>query len=342
MRNVTLIGIDTAKNVFHFHAVDNNGKEVYQRKLSRSQLLEFLSNHPPCSIAIEACSASYHWAREFNNLGFSTKIISARYVKRYASTRNKNDFNDAKAIVKAARDPDIHEVAQKSIQQQEMQAVHTLRDGLVRSRTATINRLRALLTEFGIVLPKSRQKLMNLLPLVLDEDLKLTELTRQLVHDQYDLVKYFDAEISKQDKRIKSFARQSERAVRLQEIPGVGPILSTALTYMIADPKVYKSGRQCSAALGLTPKEHSTGGKQRLGSISGEGNSYLRKILVQGAQAVLARAHKRQNEPLLRWAYELKIKKNNNLAAVALANKIVRIAWALLVNDTKFAYKASV
>lgn len=339
-RNVTTIGIDTAKNVFHLHAVNKQGKEVYQRKLNRSQLLEFLANHPACMIAIESCSGSYHWARAFKSVGHNVKIISARHVKKFANTRNKNDFNDARAIVKAALDPDIHEVAHKSIQQQEIQAIHTMREGLIRLRTATINRLRALLTEFGIVLPVSREKLMRSLPAVLENaDNELTELVRQIVAEQYDVIKNLSLEINKFDKRLKLCVRDSESAKRLQQIPGVGPVISTALTYMIADPKVYKNGRQCAAALGLTPKEHSTGGKQRLGSISCEGNSYLRKILVQGAQSVLSRAAKRQNEPLMKWAYQLKMKKSNNLAAVALANKITRIAWAMLVNQSEFAYK---
>lgn len=342
-RNVTTIGIDTAKNVFHLHAVNQQGKEVYQRKLSRAQLLEFLANHPICMIAIESCSGSYHWARAFKNIGHKVKIISARHVKKFANTRNKNDFNDARAIVKAALDPDTHEVAHKSIRQQEIQAIHIMREGLIRLRTATINRLRALLTEFGVVLPVSREKLMKTLPAALeDNNSKLTELVRQIANEQFEVIKNLTLEINKYDKRLKICARDCESAKRLQQIPGIGPVISTALTYMIADPKVYKNGRQCAAALGLTPKEHSSGGKQRLGRISGEGNSYLRKILVQGAQSVLSRAPKRQNEPLMKWVYQLKMRKSNNLAAVALANKITRIAWAMLVNQSEFAYKQAI
>lgn len=338
--HVTTIGIDTAKNVFHLHAVDKQGKEVYQRKLNRSQLVAYLANHPTCLIAIESCSGSYHWARTFTSLGHRVKIISARHVKKYAHTRNKNDFNDARAIVKAALDPDIHEVAHKSLEQQEMQAVHILRDGLIGQRTATINRLRALLTEFGIVLPLGREKLMALIPTVLDNNNHaLTDLVKVMVSEQYGIIKQISQDINRYDKRIKDCAKTSEKAQRLQQIPGVGPVISTALTFMIADPKVYKNGRQCAAALGLTPKEHSTGGKQRLGRVSGEGNAYLRKILVQGAQSVLRRASQRENEPLMKWVHQLKVRKGNNLAAVALANKITRIAWAMLVNQTEFAYK---
>jgi transposase len=342
-RNVTTIGIDTAKHVFHLHAVDKQGKEVYQRKLSRSQLSQYLANHQPCMIAIESCSGSYHWARTFKSFGHTVKIISARHVKKFANTRNKNDFNDAKAIVKAALDPDIHQVAHKSIQQQEIQAVHIIRDGLIRQRTTTINRLRALLTEFGIVLPLSREKLMKLIPTILENDSHdLTELVKIIVSEQYEIIKQISQEINKYDERIKAYVKHSENAKRLQQIPGVGPVISTALTYMIADPKVYKNGRQCAASLGLTPKEHSTGGKQRLGSISKEGNAYLRKILVQGAQSVLRRASKRQNEPLMKWVYQLKNRKCNNVAAIALANKITRIAWAMLVNQSEFGYKQNI
>lgn len=338
--NVTIIGIDTAKNVFHLHAVDKQGKQVYQRKLSRKQLLEFLANHPVCKIAIESCSGSYHWARTFKELGHSVKIISARHVKKFANTRNKNDFNDAKAIVKAALDPDTYEVAHKTIQQQEIQAVHTMRDGLIRQRTATINRLRALLTEFGMVLPVGREKLMKLIPNILENNNnQLTDTVRQIVNEQYEIIKQISQDINKYDKRIKIYVKDSENAKRLQQIPGVGPVISTALTYMIADPKVYKNGRQCAASLGLTPKEHSSGGKQRLGSISREGNAYLRKILVQGAQSALRRASKHQNGPLMKWAYHLSNKKCKNVAAIALANKITRIAWAMLVSQSEFAYK---
>lgn len=338
--NITLIGIDTAKNVFHLHAVDKNGKAVSQIKLQRAKLLVFLANLPACMIVIESCQGSYHWAREFKSLGHRVKIISARHVKKYANTRNKNDFNDARAIVKAALDPDIPEVAHKSIQQQEIQAIHMIRDGLIRQRTATINRLRALFAEFGIVFALGREKFMKQVPLALDETSgKLSDVARQIIRDQYEMIQHLSNEIGKFDKLIRTYAKQSEHAERLMKIPGVGPIISTAMTYMIADPKVYKNGRQCAAALGLTPKEHSTGGKQKLGSISGEGNAYLRKILVQGAQAILSRAAKRQNEPLMKWAYQLKMRKCNNIAAVALANKITRIAWAMLVNQTEFTYK---
>ena len=342
-RNVTTIGIDTAKNVFHLHAIDKKGKAVFQRKLERAKLLVFLANQPACTIAIESCSGSYHWAREFKRLGHTVKIISARHVKKFANTRNKNDFNDAKAIVKAALDPDIPEVAHKSIQQQEIQAIHTIRDGFIRQRTATINRLRALLTEFGIVIPLGRKKLMKQIPIILENNNNaLTEVVRQIAHEQYEVIQYVSQEISKYDKRIQGYAKHSEKAQRLQQIPGVGPVISTALTYMIADPTVYKNGRQCAASLGLTPKEHSTGGKQRLGGISAEGNAYLRKILVQGAQSIMQRAGKRQNEPLMKWAYKLKMNKCSNVAAVALANKITRIAWAMLVNQSEFAYKQAI
>ena len=218
-----------------------------------------------------------------------------------------------------------------------------MREGLIRLRTATINRLRALLTEFGIVIPVGREKLMKALPIVLENnDTEMTDLVRVMVAEQYEFIKNITLDIAKYDKRIKLCVRNSEDAKRLKKIPGVGSVISTALTYMIADPKVYRNGRQCAAALGLTPKEHSTGGKQRLGGISGEGNAYLRKILVQGAQSVLSRASKRQNEPLLKWAYKLKIRKSNNLAAVALANKIARIAWSMLVNKSEFAYKEAI
>jgi transposase len=339
---ITTIGIDTAKNVFHLHAVNQQGKQLYQRKLKRSQLIEFLANHPICTIAIESCSGSYYWAGEFKKLGHTTKIISARHVKKFANTRNKNDFNDARAIVKACHDADIPEIAHKTVQQQEIQAVHTIREGLVRIRTATVNRLRALLTEFGVVLPLGRQKLMKLLPSVLEENRELTEMICQLAQEQYEMIKYLDIEIDKHTKRINKIAHSSDKAIRLQKIPGVGPIVSTALSFMIADPKVYKNGRQCAAALGLTPKEHSTGGKQRLGRISGEGNSYLRKILVQGAQAVLNRSRKGVDQPLTKWAYQLKLKKKHNVAAVALANKIARIAWAMLASDKEFAYKQAI
>lgn len=341
--HVTTIGIDTAKNVFHLYAVDKEGRHVYQRKLKRCQLSEYLANHQPCLIAIESCSGSYHWARTFKSFGHRVKIISARHVKKYANTRNKNDFNDAKAIVKAALDPDIHEVAHKSIQQQEIQAVHTIRDGLIRQRTATINRLRALLAEFGIVLPVGREKLTALIPTVLEnKTLALTDLVKVIVSEQYDAIKQMSQDINQYDKRIKDYAKTSEPVQRLQQIPGVGPVISTALTFMVADPKVYKNGRQCAAALGLTPKEHSTGGRQRLGRISSEGNAYLRKILVQGAQSVLKRATERQDEPLLKWAYQLKMRKCHNVAAIALANKITRIAWAMLVHQTEFAYKKTI
>lgn len=184
---------------------------------------------------------------------------------------------------------------------------------------------------------------MKLIPHILENNNHdLTDILKIIVSEQYELIKQISQEINKYDKRIKNYVKTSESAQRLQKIPGVGPIISTALTYMIADPTVYKNGRQCAASLGLTPKEHSTGGKQHLGSISREGNAYLRKILVQGAQSVLRRANKRQHEPLMQWVQKLKDKKCNNVVAIALANKITRIAWSMLVNQSEFAYKQTI
>mgnify|MGYP003984424641 FL=1 len=338
MNDVTLIGIDTAKSIFHFHAVNKNGKQIYQKALRRPKLLEFLANSPQAVIAIEGCSSCHHWSRKFSALGHSVKIISARKAAQFRS-RNKNDYNDAKALTKAARDEDTYFIPAKSSQQQTIQAIHKIRDFTMRQRTATVNTIRALLTEFGIVFPLGVSRLRLMLPNIIDDlENELPQAVRDLLNEQYALFKQLSDQIKSCEKRLQCCLKDSPQAQQLKQIPGVGLIISTALTYMIPDPSIFKNGRNCAAWLGLTPKEHSSGGKQRLGGISCEGNAYLRKILVQGAQAMLQRAHKRQ-DPLSIWASRLKAKKGTNLAAVALANKITRIAWAILHQQTDFNYK---
>ena len=337
MNHITLIGIDTAKTVFHLHAVDSHGKKVYQKKLTREKLLAFIGQCPPCVVALEACTACHYWAREFSQRGHTVRLISARRVQSFTS-RNKNDFNDARAITKAARDPDTYFVAPKSIEQQAIQALHTTRATTINQQTALVNATRALLAEFGLVVPQGREKLMQALPLILeDADNSLPDLVRALIAENHERLRQFREAIKRYDRKLEQYLKQSELAQRFDAIPGVGVLISTAMTYAMPDPQVYKNGRQFAACLGLTPKEHSSGGKQRMGKLSKEGNPYLRKILVQGAHALLQRAH-RKTDALSQWAARLKQTKPINLVAIALANKIARISWSMAAHHESFHY----
>jgi transposase len=286
---------------------------------------------------METCSGSHQWARSFKELGHDVKLINAKRVQQFG-TRNKNDFNDAKAITKAARDVDTYFVPIKTQEQQAVQAVHKLRDLTMRQRTATINSARAMLIEMGVAVSKGARKFIKQLPFIIEDAEQAIPFTlRQILQMQLETIRHLDASITEFDSKIKQFLKESKAAQRLKGIPGVGELVSTALECMIADPTIFKNGRHCAAWLGLTPKEHSTGGKQRLGKVSCEGNAYLRKIMVQGAQSMVSTAHKRDDR-LSRWALKLKESKGNCVAAVAVANKIARIAWAILKNNEAYDY----
>jgi len=335
MTEITTIGLDLAKSVFQIHGVDASGQTVLRRQLRRSQVLPFFAKLPGCLVGLEACASAHHWAREITALGHEVRMMPARYVRPYVK-RNKNDAADAEAICEAVRRPSMRFVPIKSKEQQAVLVLHRSRQLFVRQRTMLGNAIRAHLGEFGIVAGVGRQGLDRLLAII-DEggDARLPEAARDCLlalRRQLLLVKQ---QILELDRRILAWHRSSELSRRLEAIPGVGPLVATALEACIAEPKAFRSGRDLAAWIGLTPRQNATGGKQRLGRISKAGNRYLRFLLVAGALSVIRRAKQTggANRP---WLATLLARRPPKVAAIALANKIARIAWAMMARGTRY------
>jgi len=333
--NIKRIGIDLAKQVFQVHGVDGQEKVVVRKKLSRAQMLMYFQKLPPCLIGMEACSRAHYWGRELQKMGHTVKLMAPQFVKPYVKS-NKNDANDAEAICEAVARPTMRFVAIKTIEQQDIQAVHRIRSELVQQRTAKVNQIRGLLGEYGLVVGQRIDVLRKALPLILeDAENGLTVDFRTLLEGlQQDLIT-LDQRVDDMDKKIKLLASSNEDAKRLQQIPGIGPITATALISAIGDGKQFKRGRDLAAWLGLTPRQHSSGGKDRLLGISKRGDAYLRTLLIHGARAVLKVVGNKE-DPRSRWIQNLCGRRNKNIAAVALANKNARIVWALLTKKTDF------
>jgi len=335
MGNVTLLGIDIAKNVFQLHGTDEKGKIVLRKKIKRTKLLAFIANLPACRIAMEACSGANYWARCFKQLGHLVELISPQFVKPFVKT-NKNDPNDAEAINEAASRPSMRFVTPKSIEQQDIQNLHRIRSRLVKQRTALGNQIRGLLGEYGIAIPKSLSTLKSRLPEVLeDAENELTMLTREVVADLREELSDLDKRIRHYDKRITQAFRADERCQKIAAIAGIGEITATALIAAVGDAKQFHNGRQLSAWLGLVPRQYSSGGKERLLGISKRGDSYLRQLLIHGARAVLMHVDKKTDYRSMLWAAKKKAL-GANKAAVALANKNARVIWALLTSGETY------
>jgi transposase len=333
--NIKRIGIDLAKQVFQVHGVDSQEKAVLRKQLPRAKMLMYFQKLPLCLIGMEACSSAHYWGRELQKMGHTVKLMAPQFVKPYVKS-NKNDANDAEAICEAVARPTMRFVAIKTIEQQDIQAVHRIRSELVQQRTAKVNQIRGLLGEYGLVVGQRIDVLRKALPLILeDAENGLTVDFRTLLEGlQQDLIT-LDQRVDDMDKKIKLLASSNEDAKRLQQIPGIGPITATALISAIGDGKQFKRGRDLAAWLGLTPRQHSSGGKDRLLGISKRGDAYLRTLLIHGARAVLKVAGNKE-DPRSRWIQNLCGRRNKNIAAVALANKNARIVWALLTKKTDF------
>jgi transposase len=333
--NIKRVGIDLAKQVFQVHGVDVQEKAVLRKKLPRAQMLAYFQQLPPCLIGMEACGSAHYWGRELQKLGHTVKLMAPQFVKPYVKS-NKNDANDAEAICEAVARPTMRFVAIKTIAQQDIQALHRIRSELVHQRTAKVNQIRGLLGEYGLVVGRRVDVLRTALPLLLeDAENSLTIDFRELLQGlQQDLIT-LDERVDEMDKKIKLLASSNVDAKRLQQIPGIGPITATALICAIGDGKQFKRGRDMAAWLGLTPRQHSSGGKDRLLGISKRGDAYLRTLLIHGARAVL-RVAGEKDDPRSRWLQNLCDRRNKNIAAVALANKNARIVWALLTKKTDF------
>jgi transposase len=330
---VTTLGIDLAKNVFQVHGVDAAGKVVLTKKLRRAQMLPLLEKLPPCLIGMEACATSHHWARELRALGHDVRLMPASYVKAYVK-RGKNDAADAAAICEAVTRPSMRFVAIKTADQQAILMLHRTRDLLVRQRTQLINAMRAHLAELGLIAARGGEGLQTLIAAVRDRTSELPDLARGALLIILDQLAAVGQQIGEIERHIHAQHRSSEPSRRLETIPGIGVMGATAIAATVPDPTVFKSGREFAAWIGLVPRQNSTGGKERLGSISKQGDRYLRRLLVVGATAVIrhARAHPDKHP----WLIQLLARRPAKVVAVALANKMARIAWAVLARGETY------
>jgi len=325
---ITTIGLDIAKNVFQVHGIDAAEKVVVRKQLRRGQMLAFFKTLPPCLVGMEACATSHYWARELTKLGHQVRLMPAKDVKAYVK-RNKNDAADAEAICEAVRRPTMRFVQVKAAEQQGQLMLHRTRDLLMRQRTQVINALRAHMAELGIVAAQGREGIKDLLKIIAsEEDARLPVDARTSLVVLAAGLQALQTMIRSIEKRIGVQHRSSAASKRLETVPGIGVIGASAIAATVPDPKVFRSGRDLAAWIGLVPREDSTGGKQKLGPISKQGDRYLRRILVVGAHAVLKRA--RLQPEKYHWLTQLLARKPFRVVAVALANKMARIAWALL------------
>jgi len=331
------VGIDLAKNVYQLHGVDRSGKTALKRRLKRHQWFKVLldKTEPGCVIGMEACASAHHWGRELQSRGYTVKLIPAQFVKPYVKS-NKNDARDAEAICEAMSRPNMRFVTVKDVGQQDIQATHRIRAELITQRTAKANQIRGLVAEYGLVAPKRLSSLRAAIPCWLeDAGNGLTDDFRNLLHGVWDDLLVLDARVGEMDQVIKRLAANNEDCVRLQQLRGVGPMISTAMVATVGDARQYHKGRQMAAAIGITPKQHSSGGKERLLGISKRGDVYLRTLMIHGARAVVSRAE-HKDDRLSRWVTGIATRRHPNVAAVALANKTARMAWAMLRHETDY------
>jgi transposase len=333
MQAVETIGLDIAKSVFQVHGVDADGQVVIRRKLKRRYVLAFFQKLPTCLIGMEACATSHHWSRELQALGHKVRLMPPAYVRPYVK-RQKNDAADAEAICEAVSRASMRFVETKTPEQQSCLVLHRTRHLFIRQQTSVINAIRAHLAEFGIVAPVGRKGVEQLLDVVANTE-RIPELARACVAALGAQLRTLKAQILEFDRQIMIWHRSHETSKRLDEIPGVGPALATALVASIADPKAFRSGRDFSAWIGLVPKQHSSGGKEKLGSISKQGDRYLRSLFTAGALAVIryAKIFGTKHRP---WLTALLARRPTKVAAIALANKLARMVWAMMTRGERY------
>lgn len=331
---ITTIGLDLAKNVFQVHGANERGKVVLRKQLRRDQVAAFFANLPSCLIGMEACGSAHHWARKLQALGHTVRLMAPQFVKPYVKS-NKNDAADAQAICEAVTRPTMRFVPIKNVEQQTVLSLHRVRQGFIKARTAQANQIRGLLAEYGLVVPQGISYIALRVPdLIEDATNELPGAFRQLIDRLLEHLKLLDRQVDEIEAQIKAWHRDDEISRRLEQVPGIGPITASALAATVGDAKNFDNGRQLAAWLGLVPRQHSTGGKAKLLGMSKRGDAYLRTLLIHGARSVIYRATQR-NDPGS-WLVKLTMRRNANVAAVALANKTARIVWALLVHDREF------
>jgi len=331
------VGVDLAKNVFQVHGVDRSEKPVWRRKLSRGSWLNTLLEtvEPGCEIGMEACAGAHHWARQLQQRGYAVRLMAPQFVKPYVKS-NKNDANDAEAICEAMSRPNMRFVAVKTVEQQDIQAVHRVRFELSKQRKAKANQVRGLVAEYGLVAPKELVRLRGAIPGWLeDAGNGLTDRFRRLLNGLWHDLLTLDERVAELDREIAQIAASDTLAKRLQQLRGVGPMTATAMLASLGDVKQFAKARQMSASLGLTPRQNSSGGKERLLGISKRGDTYLRTLLIHGARATL-RTARHKHDRLSCWVSRIAQHRHHNVAAVALANKTARIAWAMIKHGTDY------
>ena len=341
MTEITTVGLDLAKSVFQVHGTDEDGKPVMRRKLRRGQMLGFFSGLSPCLVGMEACASAHYWARELQALGHEVRLIPPQYVKPFVKT-NKNDASDAEAICEALIRPTMRFAPIKSAEQQSVLMLHRARELLVRQRTMLINALRGHCGEFGLVVAQGASRVAELITVIEDPaDDRLPEVAHEALGTLVEQLRMVQVQINGLEKKLMAWHRASEASQRLETIPGVGVITATALVATIGDASQFHSGRQLAAWLGLVPKQHSSGGKERLGRISKRGDGYLRKLLVHGARTVLLWSRRRK-ENRSAWQEALLARRPINVVLAAMANKTARVVWAMLSRGETFRAEVSV
>jgi transposase len=334
-QEISVLGIDIAKRVFHAVGTDERGQIVFRKRLSRHALMPFIAKLPPVLIGMEACGGAHYWARRFREHGHEVKLMAPQFVKPYVKS-NKNDMRDAEGIGEAVTRPTMRFVPIKEVDQQDIQALHRVRDRLMGERTALVNEVHGLMNEYGIVIPKGVSKFRRAVVDQLEcEKEKLTPLSQEMCWKLVEEFAALEQQLAFYQEKLDTLAKTHPECQRLMTIPGIGPLSATALVAAVSDASAFKNGRQFAAWLGLVPRQHSTGGKERLLGISKRGDSYLRKLLIHGARATM-RWVDLKTDRRSQWIRQLVERRGNNRTAVALANKNARIVWALLTSQQTY------
>jgi transposase len=333
--DIKVIGLDLAKNVFQVHGVDGSGHALLRRQLKRREVCDFFAKLQPVLVGMEACGGAHYWAREIAKLGHTVKVMNPRYVKPFVKT-NKNDRTDAEAIAEAASRRNIPEVPVKQPWQQDLQSLHRVRSQLMREYVAVGNQIRGLLAEYGMVVAKGTTALKRAVPQILEDAHNgLSGTMREVIAEQYGRLGAIEHNIGAYQRKLTLAAREHEGCRELMEVPGIGVLGATALVAQVNDARCMKNGRELAAREGLVPLHSGTGGKERLGRISKRGDGYVRTLFIHGARSVLNHAP-RKTDRLSRWATEVMRRRGRNVAAVALANKMARIAWVILARGQRY------